>query len=298
MEFDPTLLRALVAVKNAGNFTRAAQRLHLTQSAISHQIRRLEEQVGRPLLHRTTRSVLLTEDGHEFVRHAEQILTSFDSLKQRFQSPLISGVVRFGVPEMFMSDQLPHLIAQFSRAFPAIRLEVSVSNYLDLEAMIGNGELDLGVVISTNSRLKGTVLQKTQFVWAAADTFELPQGSLPFVLSPAPCVNRLVAIDAIHASTIEWHIVYTSPSHHGIRAAVLAGLGLTVMTRCEVESGMKIIPENSILPALPSAEYRLVWSAGDKAAAAIKFGEMLSSIAVSPRDRGSKRQQGRTLARQ
>src|ERR1700742_2044382 len=102
MDFDPTLLRALIAVKEAGSFTRAAERLYLTQSAVSHQIRRLEEQVGRPLLYRTTRRVTLTEDGNEFAHHAEQILASLDALAGRFQPSLVSGVVRFGVPETYM----------------------------------------------------------------------------------------------------------------------------------------------------------------------------------------------------
>ena len=122
MGFDPTLLRTFVAVKETGGFTRAAQRLHLTQSAISHQIRRLEEQVGRPLLHRTTRSLTLTEDGEEFLRHSEQILASLDALTQRFQTSPVSGVVRFGVPESFLGDRLPPLLCQFARAFPAVRL--------------------------------------------------------------------------------------------------------------------------------------------------------------------------------
>src|ERR1700744_1145394 len=122
MDFDPSLLRALLAVKETGGFTRAGQRLNLTQSAISHQIRRLEEQVGRPLLRRTTRSLTLTEDGNEFLRCAEQILTSLDALTQRFQPSPVSGVVRVGVPETFLGDRLPPLLCQFARAFPAVRL--------------------------------------------------------------------------------------------------------------------------------------------------------------------------------
>ena len=85
MDFDPTLLRAFVAVKETGGFTRAAERLHLTQSAISHQIRKLEEQVGRPLLHRTTRRLTVTEDGEDFLRYATQILDTLDAMTRRFQ---------------------------------------------------------------------------------------------------------------------------------------------------------------------------------------------------------------------
>jgi DNA-binding transcriptional LysR family regulator len=83
-----------VAVKEAGGFTRAAQRLHLTQSAVSHQIRRLEEQVGRPLLCRTTRTLTLTEDGNDFLRYAEQILASLDELNHRFREWCALGYQR------------------------------------------------------------------------------------------------------------------------------------------------------------------------------------------------------------
>ena len=288
MDFDPALLRALLAVKETGGFTRAGQRLNLTQSAISHQIRRLEEQVGRPLLRRTTRSLTLTEDGNEFLRYAEQILTSLDALTQRFQPSPVSGVVRVGVPETFLGDRLPPLLCQFARAFPAVRLDVSVSNYLDLQAMVDSGELDLAVVMSLADRPEGTVLRKTQFVWAAAEIFERPQdASLPLALSPAPCVNRQVGLTALESKSIEWHIVFTSPSQQGLRAAMLAGLGVTVLTHEELEPGMKVVGDPFGLPPLPTANFVLAWSAGGKTAASREFGQLLASMSELPR-RGTK----------
>ena len=288
MDFDPTLLRALLAVKETGGFTRAGQRLNLTQSAISHQIRRLEEQVGRPLLRRTTRSLTLTEDGNEFLHYAEQILTSLDALTQRFQPSPVSGVVRVGVPETFLGDRLPPLLCQFARAFPAVRLDVSVGNYLDLQAMVDSGELDLAVVMSLADRPEGTVLRKTQFVWAAAEIFKRPQdASLPLALSPAPCVNRQVGLTALESKSIEWHIVFTSPSQQGLRAAMLAGLGVTVLTREELEPGMKVVSDQFGLPPLPTANFVLAWSAGGKTAASLEFGQLLASMSEPPR-RGTK----------
>jgi DNA-binding transcriptional LysR family regulator len=288
MDFDPALLRALLAVKETGGFTRAGLRLNLTQSAISHQIKRLEEQVGRPLLHRTTRSLTLTEEGNEFLRYAEQILTSLDALTQRFQPSPVSGVIRVGVPETFLGDRLPPLLCQFARAFPAVRLDVSVSNYLDLQAMVNAGELDLAVVMSMSGKPEGTVLRRSQFVWAAAETFERPQGSsMPLALSPAPCVNRQIGITALEGTSIEWHIVFTSPSQQGLRAAMLAGLGVTVLTREELEPGMKVVGDQFDLPPLPKADFVLAWSAGGKTAASLEFGQLLASMSESPR-RGTK----------
>jgi len=282
MDFDPALLRAFVAVKETEGFTRAAQRLHLTQSAVSHQIRRLEEQVGRPLLHRTTRSLTLTEDGHDFLGHAERILASLDALNQRFQPSSLSGSVRFGVPETFLGEKLPPLLSRFGRAFPAVRLDVSVSTYLDLKAMIAAGELDLAVVMATPGGSEGTVLRRTRFVWVAAETFDRPRGPVPLLFSPEPCVNRRIGVEALEGTCIEWNVVFTSPSQQGIRAAVLAGLGVSVMTRGEVEPGMKVVDQEYNLPPLPTADFTLVWSRGGKTPAALEFGQMIESMSAAP----------------
>ncbi|WYX23043.1 LysR family transcriptional regulator [Achromobacter xylosoxidans] len=114
MDFDTALLRTYVAVKEAGGFTRAAERLHLSQSAVSHQIRRLEAQAGTALLVRTTRSLALTEDGEDFLRYAEQVLRAQDALARRFQRSSVAGAVRLGVPENFMGERLPLLLARFA----------------------------------------------------------------------------------------------------------------------------------------------------------------------------------------
>jgi DNA-binding transcriptional LysR family regulator len=280
MDLDPTLLRAFMAVKEAGGFTRAAERLHLTQSAVSHQIRRLEEQVGRPLLYRTTRQLTLTEDGVDFAHHAEQVLTSLDALARRFESSAVSGSVRFGVPESYMGERLPPLLSQFSRRFPGVRLDVTVSSYLDLRRMIGAGELDLAVVLSELGSAPGeTMLRETQFVWAAAETFEIRRDvSLPLVFAPSPCVDRQVATAALDLATIEWHIAFTSPSQEGIRAAVLAGLGVTLQMRDDARPGMKVIDGKSGLPPLPKANFSLVWSAGNKTAATREFGQLILDL--------------------
>lgn len=283
MDFDPTLLRAFVAVKETGGFTRAAERLHLTQSAISHQIRKLEEQVGRPLLHRTTRRLTVTEDGEDFLRYAQQILDTLDAMTRRFQPSPISGVVRFGVPDNFMGDRLPPLLSQFARGFPAVRMEVCVSMHIDLRAAIRAGELDLAVVMSPPDCVEGTHLRRTQLVWATAETFEAPKGaSLPLAFFPKPCVNRQVAGSALDLASIDWHVVFTSASPQGIRAAVLAGLAVTVLTREEVEPGMKIVDGRYGLPSLPSVDFSLIWSANGKTPCACRFGQLILEMPDSP----------------
>ena len=278
VDIDPQLLRAFVAVSETNGFTRAARRLNLTQSAVSHQIRRLEEQVGRPLIRRTTRSVTLTRDGEDFLHYAQQILTNLDALAQRFRPSPVTGVVRFGTPEAFMGERLPALLCRFSQAFPAVRLDVHVSTYLDLSTMIGADELDLAVVLSTAGGEKGGVrLRRADFVWVAADSFVLPAGaSLPLAFHPPNCVNRLVGVAALEATALDWHIAFTSPSEQGLRMAVRSGLAVAVLTRSDVEAGMRIVDGDYGLPSLPSADFMLIRSRSAASPAARAFFMMIT----------------------
>jgi DNA-binding transcriptional LysR family regulator len=284
MDIDPSLLRALVAVQESGGFTRAAERLNLTQSAVSHQIRRLEEQLGRPLLYRTTRRLTLTEEGQEVLHHAHTILGAMDALAQRFQPTKLCGVVRFGVPETFMGERLPPLLGQFSRAFPQVRLDVNVGTYLDLRKMLKAGELDLAVVLSEPGLASSDpVLRSAQFVWVAAQHFDWnAETSLPLALAPMPCVNRQVGVDALQHSATPWHLAFSSPSQEGIRTAVLAGLGVTVQMASDLKPGLRIIDGEYGLPPLPTAHFLLAWGAGEQSLAAQELGQLLLAMAEAP----------------
>ncbi|MFD1297115.1 LysR family transcriptional regulator [Lysobacter gummosus] len=279
MDLDPTLLRTFVAVTESGGFTRAAERLHLTQSAVSHQIRRLEEQLGCSLLHRTTRRLTLTEDGEDFLRHAEQILQSLDALSRRFQPSPITGVVRFGVPENFIGDRLPNLLCQFARAFPAVRMDISVSMSMDLRQMVDADELDLAVVIALPGGAADTVLRRTRFVWVASDTFDVAPGrSLPFAFFPSPCINRQIGVSALDGTDVEWHVMFTSPSSQGLNAAISAGLGITVMIEDDVLPGMRIVDGQYGLPSLPPAEFVLLRRPGGCTPAVAEFGKLVLEL--------------------
>ncbi len=284
MDFDPALLRAFVAIKETGSFTRAAERLHLTQSAISHQVRRLEEQAATTLLVRTTRRLTLTEDGEDFLRHAEHILRAQDALSRRFATSSVSGAVRFGVPENFIGDGLPPLLARFARQFPAVRLDVTVGTYLDLRAQVDADGLDLAVVMALpGSQADGVVLRETRFVWAAAQHFEFTGDTpLPLAFAPAPCLHRQVAVEALESSTLDWRVAFTSPSQQGLRAAVLAGLAVTALPLGDLEPGMVVIDGQHGLPPLVDADFRLIWSVTGKTPAADAFGQLLVQMSESP----------------
>ena len=281
MDFDPVLLRAFVAVTDTGGFTPAARRLHLTQSAVSHQIRRLEEQAGRPLLRRSTRRLSLTEDGHDFLLHARQALDALDALARRFPRAQVGGVLRFGVPDTFMGERLPALLGRYSRAYPAVRLDVQVGTYLDLQTMVAMGELDLAVILAEPGSMPAAdILRRTRFAWIAAEGYAPAQGtSLPLALSPMPCVNRRAADMALAGTGLASHIAFSSPSQEGIRAAVLAGLGVTVQLPSDLKAGMRLVDGEFGLPPLPAADFAMIWRDGEAAPAARAFGDLLQSMA-------------------
>ncbi|MDN8614866.1 LysR family transcriptional regulator [Variovorax ginsengisoli] len=279
MNFDTSLLQAFVAVHQANGFTRAAEQLHLTQSAVSHQIRRLEEMVGRPLFRRTTRRLSLTADGEDLLRHAKRILQAQDALAQHFRSSPIEGTVRFGVPESFMSERLPRLLHQFSRSCPKVRLEVSVGLTLDLATMVRERELDLAVVVSVSGTTEGTLLRRLPLVWAAAEGFERPNGaSLPLAYSPLPCVCHRIGVAALDSAEIAWHGAFSSHSLEDLRTVALSGLAVAIFTSDNLRPGMVVLNEGQGFPALPMLDFTLAYSeinAEERGFAVVELGRLI-----------------------
>ncbi|PZS90843.1 LysR family transcriptional regulator [Stenotrophomonas maltophilia] len=280
MFFDPDLLRAFVAVVETGGFTKAGERMNLSQSAISHQIRKLEEQAGSALLRRTTRSVTLTEDGEEFLRLAEQILAAQSLLVHRFQKVAVSGAVRLGVPETYAGDRLTALLTRFSRRFPSVRLDVFVEPYGALNEQIHAGTLDLAVNLFLREDVEWPVLRRTRFVWAAGSGFEHePEKALPLALAPSPCTHRDVCLDALVGAGREWRVTFTSASQQGLRSAAKSGLAVTVALQDDIQDGLVIAGDGLGLPTLPAASFRLMRSATARTPAVEALEEQLLGAA-------------------
>lgn len=295
MSYDTALLQAFLTVHQTQGFTRAAEQLNLTQSAVSHQIRRLEELVGRPLFHRTTRRLALTTDGEDFLRLAQGIVQAQEALARHFRCSPIEGTVRFGVPESFMREGLPQLLRQFARSCPKVRLEVSVGLTLDLGSLVRERELDLAVVVSLPGAVPGRRLQRLPMVWAAAEGFAWSRAdSLPLAYSPPPCVCRQIAIDALRQAGIAWHAAFSSHSLHDLRAVALSGLAVAPFTRDNLRPGMVVLDAQHGMPPLPALDFTLVYSedaAGKRDPAVAELGRLIeqagwgSDAPASPRPR-------------
>jgi len=258
---DPELLRAFVTVVEAGGFSQAAERLLRGQSAVSLQIKRLEERLGVRLLDRGPRRVTLTSEGELILDHARRILSLNDELVSRLREPELSGLVRLGAPEDFATSHLPNVLARFSRSHPRVALEVTCELTLELLQRFQSGGLDLALVKrEPMGHLGGVRVWREPLVWVASNRAVTEvQDALPLVVSPRPCVYRKRATDALDAQGRAWRIAYTCGSLTGNHAAVRAGLGVTVLPKAMVPPDLTVLnDEITGLPPLADTEIALV----------------------------------------
>ena len=252
-------------------FHRAAERLNLTQSTVSQQIKRLELETKRPLFRRTTRSVALTDDGEMLLGEARRLLQLEEAARQRLEAPRLSGTVRLGVVEEVAEGSLPSALARFAALHRGVKLEVQIGVSMELIEQLNAGLLDVVCAARPPGTTKGRLVSRESLVWAAADTFDLVPGeALPLALYRERSVSREVALAALQDSELTWEIVYTSPSLTGLRAAALAGLAITPLPESTVIAGLRILGAEAGLPRLPDIELAIYEKPRpDKAAAAL-----------------------------
>jgi DNA-binding transcriptional LysR family regulator len=271
-DVDTSLLRTFVVLAETGSFSRTGGRIGRSQSAVSGQVRKLEDMFGRQLLDRDTRNVRLTAEGERLLVHARAMVAQADAMLARFRAPEIAGEVRFGSPEDFASAYLPDILGVFAVAHPAVELHVTCQLTLPLVEEFEAGGQDLIIVKQDPARryAGARALWQERLVWVAAPGLErgfARAGAgrpLPLVLSPAPCVYRSRATGALDAAGMAWTGVFTSPSFAGCSAAVRAGLGYAVMPRAMVPPGLVVLDG---WPLLAEAEIALL-GAGRLSAAA------------------------------
>jgi DNA-binding transcriptional LysR family regulator len=268
---DLELLRAFVAVADYGGFHRAAERLNLTQSTISQQIKRLELETKRPLFRRTTRSVALTDDGEMLLGDARRLLQLEEAARHRLAAPRLSGTVRLGVVEEIGGGSLPSALGRFATVHPGVKLEVQISVSAELIEQLNAGRLDVVFAKRPLGTSRGRLAWREPLVWAAAKTFDLVPGAvLPLALYREKSVSREAALAALGESDLAWEIIYTSPSLTGVRAAALAGLAITPLPASAIIAGLRVLGLEDGLPRLPDLEFAIYEKARpDKAAAAL-----------------------------
>src|ERR1700745_927726 len=252
---DFELLRAFVAVADCGGFHRAAERLNLTQSTVSQQIKRLELETKRPLFRRTPRSVALTDDGEMLLGDARRLLQFEEAARHRRGGPRLSAPVRLGVVEEVAGGSLPSALGRFATLHPGVKLEVQIGVSAELIEQLNAGRLDVVFAKRPLGTTKGRLVWRESLVWAAADTFDLvPGAALPLALYRERSVSREAALTALQDGELTWEIVYTSPSLTCVRAAARAGLAITPLPARAVIAGLRILDADAGPPRSPYLE--------------------------------------------
>ncbi len=253
---DLELLESFIAIAETGSFTRASARLHKTQSTVSQQLKRLEERIGAPLLHRNTRTVSLSERGELLLGYSRRLIELHNQTLHSISNTFVEGRIRIGSAQDIADGGLENLLAHFTRLYPLLQIEVRVDANLRLRDAIKHGELDLAIVLQEPGE-GGDVIDRMKRVWVAATGFQHQETEpLPLVVCESPCIFRSIALAALDREEIPWRIALTTPSLAGMRAAIRAGLGVSVRPERWLEPGLQEVASN--LPSLPDIEIAIL----------------------------------------
>ncbi|WP_246797534.1 LysR substrate-binding domain-containing protein [Burkholderia perseverans] len=258
INLDMDVLRTFVTGFELGSFARAAERLGRSQSAVSTQLRRLEEQVGQPLVQKSGRGLALTMAGESLLGYAKRLLALNDEAVESLRGTDVAGWVRLGLPQDFAEGWLPAVLQRFARAHPRVRVEVQVDRAVPLVERTLRGELDIALVWGESASMpRGEKVADVPLQWIGAPGWpgvaSLGAEPLPFAAFAPPCGFRSAAVAALDAAGLPWRLVFTSPSLSGLWAAAEGGLGVTARTAIHLPKTLAALdPAATGLPRLPS----------------------------------------------
>lgn len=259
LEID--LLRTLSAIADTGGFGRAAARVHRSQSAVSMQMKRLEELVGRPIFARDGRRMRLTNDGKSLVAYANRLLAVHDEAVAYFAEPALSGNVRLGTPDDYATNLLPVVLSRFGELYPNVHVEVQCGHTNGLRAALDDGELDLALLSRAPGEKEGLVLLRDPVVWVTApDQPTHRRDPLPLAVYPPPSRYHQWVMAALDAAGRAYRIAYTSSDLLVLQGAVSAGLAVAAIARSSNTLGLRELGPDEGMPALPEVTIALVTS--------------------------------------
>lgn len=278
--FDIDALRTIVVATELGSFARAAIHLSRSQSAVSMQLKRLEEQAGHALFQRNGRGLVPTESGEELLAYARKILELHDEAAAAMGVAALHPTIRLGLPQDFFEDVMPESISRFSRSRPGTHVEVRAGRNYALEDEVSAGRLDMALAFFEAGRSDaGTLLASLPMAWFGAKKLAaLDMERIPLVLYDPPCLFRQAALQALDSRGMPWRLALTTPSLPGVWSALRFGLGITVRATHRVPTAICDVGRAFRLPALPRIELRLVARNGLSPAAS-EFTDIVAAVA-------------------
>ena len=270
LNFDISFLRSYVAGIELGSFARAADKVGRSTSAVSAQLKKLEEQAGLPLFRKDGRGLALTPAGEVLFGYARRLLELNDEAAVALRGVELDGWIKLGLQEDFGEALLPDVLGRFARAHPKVRIEAHVARNTELMDRLTMGQLDLALlwggaciadVAAYPPQLRRRIAEPAMR-WIASSSLAWrpePGEALPLIMFDRECLFQRCATQALDRAGIAWRIAFTSPSLAGLWAAAVAGLGVTVRTGLGLPPSVRVLDHAEAgLPALPPLTLELL----------------------------------------
>ncbi|AXO15322.1 LysR substrate-binding domain-containing protein [Thalassospira indica] len=259
---DLDLARTFVAICETGNFSRAAEKVHRSASAISLQVKKLETMVGRELFKRETRKVTMTEDGEVLLGYARRLLKLNDEAMSHFHTPEFSGTVRLGVPNDTGIVAIPEILRRFAQTHPHVDIDVHLGPTRTLRQQIDKGDLDIAVFSFDAELDRQAPIHSEPLVWLGArHGSAIDKRPLPVSMAEPGCYWRTMALKALDDAGVNYRIAYTSEFCQAQIAAVRADLAIAPLPISVISDDLVHLGPAHGLPEI--GEYRMTLAKRD-----------------------------------
>ncbi|WP_027184573.1 LysR substrate-binding domain-containing protein [Desulfovibrio inopinatus] len=283
-------LRTFAAIVDAGGFTRAAVTVNRTQSAVSMQIKRLEEEIGHALFVRDGKSVTLSAEGELLLGYARRLVRLHDEAGEAIARPRLDGLVRLGAPEEFVARILPKVLSRFSAYHPGVRVDVFSQASKELLARLEAGDLDVAVCTldepgAVRTALPTEIIRLEPVVWVTSAVHDVHEHDpLPLALFHEGCAFRRWAEQTLARAGRDYRIAYVSASIGSLIAAVSAGLAVAPFGLSHIPEGLRILGEADGFPGLPVAAVTLHKVRGPRSEAVDALAQTVARAFAEKRD--------------
>lgn len=261
MDLPTDVLRTFVTAADSGSYTDAAAIVHRTQSAVSMQIKRLEELLERSLFIRNGRKMILTSEGQDLLVYARRILQIHDEAVLFMKRPDVSGKVRLGAPDDYAEPLLPILLSRFAKTHPQVQVEVTCQPSAKMLQLFDSGQLDLLINSNSDVPKRGEIICRDHLVWiTSAKHLAHELDPVPLAVYNLGCKYRESAIESLQGVNKNYRIAYSSHNTTGIISAVKSGLAITVSGKSTIPNGVRVLGQSDGFPDLPSIVITLIRS--------------------------------------
>jgi len=268
--FDLTQLRTFVAVAESGSVSAGAERVFLSQSSVSEQLKKLEERAGQPLFVRSKQGVSATPAGSRLLEHARRIIAMSEAAFEDLQGRSLDGELRIAITDYYRPHDIARILKTFSEQHPRLKLHVTVLPSAVIDSSAGDdASFDIGLslrLVTGNSRAssgrssaQSTVVRREKLLWASAsDASPRPVAPYQLVLLPSSCQLQRFVVKLLDENKVSYVVSHSASGVAGLQLALKAGLGISCLNESSIGAGVVACPPGIGLPALPTVEFHLL----------------------------------------